>query len=301
MSTVKTKINKDLVLTFLNENFDASITDIEFIAGGESSQAFSFQSEKGDFVIRINGDKNSFEKDEYAFNTFASEKIPIPKIIRIGQINEKYYFAISTTAEGKIINELSEEEYQETFPDLLRVLDAIHAIDITEYPGYGKWNLNGIGKFQSWRDCVLSINEYPVKDNLFEVSFLERDVWDKIYTQIQGLVKFCPKERWLVHGDYGHNNALSDGRKITGVLDWAESVYGDFVYDIAWLSFWNSKEHAKQIDAHYSQKEIPNFAERLLCYKLCIGLGSLSFFAYSQQKNKYDSTKIRILNLLSQN
>lgn len=298
MSTVKTKINKDLVLDFLKENFDASITNIEFISGGESSQAFSFHSDKGNFVIRINSNKRSFEKDEYAFNTFASEKIPIPKIVRIGQIDEKYYFAISTLAIGKIINELTEEEYQETFPDLLRVLDEIHAIDISKYSGYGSWDLNRIGKFQSWKDSVLSVNEYPTKENLFEVSFLERAVWNKIFTHIQELVKFCPEEKWLVHGDYGHNNAISDGRKITGVLDWAESIYGDFIYDIAWLSFWNSKEHAKQIDTYYSQKEISNFAERLLCYKLCIGLSALSFFAYSEQKEKYESTKERIFNLL---
>ncbi len=298
MSTVKTKIDADLVLSFLKENFDALITHIEFISGGESSQAFSFQTEKGSFVIRINGSKGSFEKDEYAFKHFASEIIPIPEIIRIGQLDEKYFFAISAKAEGKIIWELSEEEYQRIFPEFMAILDEIHKIDVSKYTGYGKWNLIGVAKSASWKENILSVNEYPVKGDLFETSFLEKDVWKKIYAEIEKLVPFCPEERWLVHGDYGHNNVISDGKRITGVLDWAESIYGDFVYDIAWLTFWNSKERAEQIRDYYSQRGIQNFTERLLCYELLIGLGSLSFYAYSQQEEKYDGTKIRIFDLL---
>ena len=44
---------------------------------------------------------------------------------------------------------------------------------------------------------------------------------------------------YLLHGDYGFDNVLVDQGKISGVLDWANAKYGDFLYDVAWLDFWS--------------------------------------------------------------
>ncbi len=300
MSTVKTKIEKDIVVSFLKENFDDSVENIEFLEGGEMSQAFSFNSKKGSCVIRINTNSDSFEKDIYAVENFTSKDLPVPEIIEIGKFDDKHYFAISKKAEGKTVNNFSEIEYQAIVPDLLSVLDSIHATDIRDKSGYGKLDIRGIGKFDSWKDFVLSVGKYAYRDNLFETSFLEKEVWEKIFNEIKRLSEYCTEDRSLVHGDYGSDNVVADNNKITGVLDWEESMYGDFLYDIAWLSFWSRKnDPQKKVENFYRAKKIPNFEERLLCYKLRIGLGSLSFYAFSGQEDKYKSTKERTLSLLS--
>ncbi len=301
MSTVKTKIDQDIVLSHLKENFEDSVNNFQFITGGEMSQAFSFDAKDGSFIIRVNSSERSFRKDAYAYENFAASNIPIPEILKIGKLNETLYFCISRKAEGKIIDNLTEEEYQETFPDLLRVMDAIHAVGVKESFGYGKWSPDGTAKFGSWKEFILMVNEFPDKEHLFETSFLEKDMWENIAGHIKKLSVFCPEERFLVHGDYGHNNATSDGKKITGIFDWDGSMYGDFVYDVAWLSFWLTKpERIMGIESHYAKMHLPHYAERLLCYKLRIGLSSLSFYAYSNQKNKYDSIKQRTLDLISE-
>ncbi len=299
MSTVKTKINQDIVFSYIKDNFDSSISNLEFINGGEISQAFSFQTSKGNFVIRVNKSSRSFYKDKNVFERFGDKGIPIPEIIKIEQIDEVYHFAISKKAEGKHITDLTDEEYKKTLPSLLGIMDIIHGLDIKETKGFGKWNLEEVGVHDTWKEFILAVNEFQNKENLFETSFLEKDIWEKIYLKIEKLSEFCPEERFLVHGDYGNNNAVSDGERVTGVFDWADSLYGDYLYDIAWISFWLKKpEKIKEIEGYYEAKNIYNFKERLLCYKLRIGLSSLSFYAYSNQKDKYDSIKERTLNLL---
>jgi hygromycin-B 4-O-kinase len=299
MSTVKTKIEEEVVLNYLKDNFDNSVSTIKFINGGETSQAFSFDTNTGSFVIRVNKSDRAFYKDAYAYDHFACEAIPIPKIIEIGKLDENYFFAISKKAEGKHIEDLSETEYNNIFPELMSILDAIHTVDITDTTGYGKWNPEGEGKYDSWHEFIMSIKNSQDRENIFENSFLERDVWENICNKIEDLSQYCPEERYLVHGDYGNNNAVSDGERVTGVFDWADSMYGDPVYDVAWLTFWHkSPEKIKQIEEYYMNRGIPNFSERLLCYKLRIGLSSISFYAFSNQKNKYDSIKERMLNLI---
>ncbi|MWV42580.1 phosphotransferase [Paenibacillus sp. HJL G12] len=44
-----------------------------------------------------------------------------------------------------------------------------------------------------------------------------------------------------MHGDFHQNNILSDGQRITGVID-SNGKYGDFLIDLATLK-WHIKTH----------------------------------------------------------
>jgi hygromycin-B 4-O-kinase len=296
MSIAKTKIDSGLVVAYIQKYFDDTVEAVEYIKGGESSQAYRFRSKERNLIIRVNTSDGSFKKDEYAFERFISPDLPIPEILHIGE-DKGYAFAVSILAEGITVKDVLPEEFPLVLPEILSVLDTIHATDISQTTGFGKWDTSGIGGYSSWKDFVLSVNMYIDSGKLFETTFLERDVWNTVYGEMEQLTAFCPETRFLVHGDYGSDNLMTCGGKITGVLDWAESLYGDFLYDVAWLSFWG-KEKSESYEKPYSEKNIPNFKERMLCYKLRIGLGSLSFFAYSQQKEKYDIAKERLLKLI---
>ena len=299
MSTYKTIIDEQFVLDHLKKNFDDSIEKLEFIKGGESSQAFSFDSDAGEFVVRVNAHVRPFYKDAYAHANFASAAVPIPDIIEIGKLDDTHSFAISRKAPGKTILALSDSEFEATLPDMLRILDDIHSMDIRDTSGYGKWDLESLGDYDSWRDFVLFEKKSDEREKLFENTFLERGVWQRIFAKIQELIDVCPEDRYLVHGDYGSSNVIAHESKVTGVLDWAESMYGDFVYDIAWMLFWQKNpEKFAQIKAHHDGRDIPNFEERLLCYQLRIALSSMGFFAFSNQKDKYEITKERALEMI---
>jgi aminoglycoside phosphotransferase (APT) family kinase protein len=77
--------------------------------------------------------------------------------------------------------------------------------------------------------------------------------------------------------------------RISAVIDWGNALYGDFLHDIACFSFWASwyrtmdgidweveaKKHFETIGL-----EVPNIEERLLCYKIHIGLDAQAYNAF---------------------
>lgn len=303
MSPLKTKVNEDEVLTLLKRSFGNKITSVAFIKGGETSQAFSFKSGDRELVIRINSKTYSFEKDKFAYEHFATSSIPIPRLLKIDKFNEKYSYAISEKASGRDLDNFDDETHKKLLPQLISVLDSIHEAKIDPTGKFGYWNEDGNAKFESWKAFILDYEDevYSNWDNLYRKTILEKDVVDQAIKMISGLVHFLPEERFLVHGDYGFNNVVSDGNKITGVLDWGESKYGDFLYDVAWLEFFSSSiKYGDIFKEHYASvgTEIQNYDERLLCYQLHLGIGSLGFFALSEQKHHYIFQKNKLLSLL---
>lgn len=304
MSTHKTKIKVEKVASFLENHFNQPIRDLAYIEGGEGSQAFSFGLKNKEYVVRINTRDYSFKRDRYAYEHFRSDQVPIPQIIEIGKLDDKFHYAISEKVDGKKIDAFSEEERLNIKPKLLEVLDAIHATDISWTKGYGGWDDMGQGTYGSWSEFLKSLKKWvEPKDesSLFDTTILEKDVWEKIYEEILDLIQYCPEDRHLVHGDYGFDNVFSDGDKITGVIDWGEAKYGDFMYDGAWLNYWSKDHEYREImKKHYEGKQvgISNFDKRIRCYELHIGLGALSFFANSQQDKKYHQNKERLLSLI---
>jgi hygromycin-B 4-O-kinase len=297
MSTHKTKVDQERVHEFLWERLDTEISDLAFIVGGESSQAFSYRANSNEYIIRVNRSDASFKKDKYAHNIFASEFLPIPTVLEIGAIDDQF-FAISEKVPGKIVQQLTSEEQQALIPELLVTLGAIHSTDIAATNGYGKWNAEGAGEAETWKGYLLSLDKY--KD-----SFPEQDVWDQIFGRIKELAERCPEERHLIHGDFGYDNVLSDGTNVTGVIDWGESKYGDLLYDVAWVSFWAPLDSplsgfTAAFLAYQEDKGITydNFHDRVRCYELFLGLVSISFYAYSGQMDKYVVAKEKLLGLL---
>jgi len=115
------------------------------------------------------------------------------------------------------------------------------------------------------------------------------------------LLDSCPEERSLVHGYCGGGHVVIQGDKIVGVLDWIDSFYGDFVYDIASLDFWMPRlqlpEHFQQ---YYAAKGIavPAFAERLRCCQCYMALSGLRFFAKFQNRDAYHWTRERVIDII---
>ncbi len=301
MSTIKTKVKLENVVVFLQNHYQDDVSDIAFVEGGESSQAFSFKREEQELIIRINAGSKGFEKDKYVFENFNSPNIPVPKVFDIGKYDDKHHYAISEKASGKLLQNLSDEEYEAIFPELVNVLNAIHKNEIPNVQGFGCWSPDGSMEAKTWKEYIFAVNKYAVgeinKTNLFETSFLEKDVWNKYYKQMESLTQYCFEEKYLIHGDYGSDNVTAEKSNVTGVFDWESSKYGDFLYDIAWLNFWGPERNPMSFFKNYYTKVRPvkNFTERILCYQLRIGLSSLSFYAFSNQEDKYESIKRKLV------
>jgi len=306
MSTHKTIIDLDLLTDFLKENFSDGISSLEPVVGGEASQAFGFNVGNKVYIIRVNKHYSlGFKKDQYAYLNFSRYDLAIPKILQIGKIDSEYRYCISERAEGLTLNAMTAEAVAELSEPIFDSLDKIHAIDISNYSGYGKWDADAVGVASSWNEYLLTVNKYieatSDKPGLFETSFLDEGLWRHLYSRMVKLLEYCPKEKFLIHGDYGFGNILVKDRVITGIIDWESSMYGDYLFDIAWLGFWSKRSDYVQLYLNRSElkgNQIDNFQERIKCYQLYIGLGALSFYAYSNQEEKYQKLSDKMINFL---
>jgi hygromycin-B 4-O-kinase len=306
MSTFKTKVDSATLDDFFNNHPQADKLSIETIADGEGSQAYYIKVADTPKVIRIHSrTKEGFEKDKLAYEHFSANDIPIPKIEEIGQLSGGAYYAISERSPGRTLDKLNPDEFTYTMPSILRTLDAIHQMPpIGE--GYGFIQLDGTGKYSSWHEALnYHQQDEGETEKLAACSFFDQDIYTRLRTQIKEYYKYCPVDiRQLIQRDYGFDNTLAENGIITGVIDWQEAQYGDPMYDIAWLDFWSPlfnrpTDIISTIKQFYvDKKRLPeHFNDRLICYKVIIAANSMSFFAKSDQEDKYIWARDEIVKL----
>ncbi|MFW9851545.1 MAG: fructosamine kinase family protein [Candidatus Thorarchaeota archaeon] len=319
MSKAKTSIEIGDVKLFLIRNFSSQIKNLEFLKGGEFSQAFSFDSVKGSFVIKLRNrriigtKKNPFEKEILAYKNvkLRDDTIPIPNIVSNGTFSgekrSKIIYCIVEKAHGNFVHLFPPEKHELVDLNLIDVLHRIHSIDISNTKGYGNWFSFQEARFNSMSEHIIDVIEKQriYTNKRYSTGIFEKNLYIKGVKRIEELVQNCSKYRYLIHGDYGYDNVLADVNcNISSVFDWEHSLFGDFVYDIAWLDFWQFRKENHYANLYKKMFEddknldFKNYEERLLCYKLYIGMTAAGFFSESNQKEKYNEAKERILELL---
>jgi hygromycin-B 4-O-kinase len=298
-----------LARALLWEHVGGEPGEAQRLAGGEFSRAFAAAVDGREYVVRISAVEHSgeaFAKDDYAWRHFASPALPIPRVLAIGRC-EAGHFAISERAPGRRLAELSTGERRAVLPAALDTLDAIGRVDVSGSRGYGGWGADGNGQSTTWRAFLLDVIEdrsegfYKDWHALFRTTFLERPLYERVYRRMLELADACPEERALIHQDYHLDNVMSDGQRVTGVLDWGNACYGDRLFDVAWVGWVFRKNDG--LDAATPLRERhgaePRFAERIACYECRIGLDDMRFFARTGRQAQYEWTRDRLLELVA--
>ena len=293
--TQKPSISVQDTTKFLQDFFSNKFIDVTLLSGGEWSQAYSFFYNNQKYVIRWCNSSETFEKDAFAY-TFLNRDLPVPKITHTG-VKYKKYYAISEFVEGNFIESLKAEELEITIPALLRLFDALRTADLTQTSGYGGWDKQGVGVHTSWREYLLDVkNDSSTAASSGWLVNLKRSsmgtkVFDKLYEKLEKLVIYCPEQRELIHSDLINLNLLVKDSGINGVIDWQCSLYGDSLYDIAWFAYYapwypqfeSTKLVERAIDHFKSTAQnTSHIEERLHCYFLHIGLGSIAYNSFKQ-------------------
>jgi hygromycin-B 4-O-kinase len=310
MMDVKAAVAQGDVLALLGECFPAPISRLTAVTEGRIARTFAFAVGGREYIIRFNTDHMaaSFEKEAYLYRRIASPRIPIPAIVRVGRLGQ-FPYVISARVPGKTMDKLSGAEYRRMLPALVDTLDAIHQVDVRDARGHGTFDDSGVGMFPSWRSYLESIREeeepwdfYGEWHALFEDTFLERDLFEGVYDRMVRGLDACPEERCLVHGNYGFGNLVVQEGRVTGVLDWIDAKYGDFLYDVAWLDYWfPGGGLAERFEHHYAARGIavPGYGQRLDCYRSFIALDALRFYAKVGDREGYEWARDRILSTTS--
>lgn len=307
MSRIKPDMDASAVERFLREYGKRDISGVQPIEQGELSRAYYFQSNSEDYVIRFKKERDGFERERLLYKMFPSQDMPMPRIADIGSWEDIYY-CISLRAPGKTLVSMPLEQIQAVLPDLLDKFVRIARLDLQHTDGYGSLNASGQGTCGSWAEFLqLFFDESQIGfwhgwRHLFEGGMLERDVFDGWYDLMMELAAFVPKERHLVHGDFHLGNMISDGRRVTGIVDWEMAMYGDFLFDVATIDMWTPELQFPRLFLEYAVNrgiKIDHFEERLLCAYLCKGIDGLRFYAKKDDRGAYEYMKRKIGDLLS--
>lgn len=305
MSSVKAEVDIEKASKMLAEIMEGPVTDVAPIDMGELSKVYRFTHQNEHYVVHFRNNRETFDKAKFIYEQYYSPETPMPKVVKIGQI-EQIYYAISERISGEPVNQLPLDTIKKLLPSIIDVFTAMNRVPITE-TGYGRFTSSGQVMAPNWLEYFKSFYDpnmtgfYAGWYDLFETSFLEKDFFYTVYDKIVELSVHVPEQRYLVHGDFHLGNLLSDGERITGVVDWEMGTYGDFMFDVAVLDYWTPQANfAQTLRETWEQhgRTIPHFEERLLSFKLFNGLDALRFYAQIKRRENYDFSRKVLADLL---
>jgi hygromycin-B 4-O-kinase len=291
------------VSALLQQHFHAPILDLLPVEGGQVARTFSFRAQEQEYIVRFNADKmfgGNFPKEAYVQRKLAGTALPLAPLLYVERMGD-LHVAISRKLPGKMLQEHTPQEVLALVPQILELMAIAHSVDVSETQGYGIFDAQGKGLDASWHTSLLKIAEeederdyFGKWHRLFDETFLERDLFEYLYQRMKDLLVFCPQERTLLLSTFTTRNLLAQDGKITAVLDLLDAAYGDRVYDIVALDFWwppSGIREAFLADQQRRGRDLPHYAERLLCYECYHALNGLRFFAKGGNEQAYQMTR----------
>jgi hygromycin-B 4-O-kinase len=280
------------------------------IAGGEWSQAYALALDGREVVVRFGSYGEDFAKDA-VMGQLGGAWLPIPRVIEVGE-TPWGFFAVSERAHGVALDSLDGEAMSRAFPSLLEALDAMTSLRVTGATGFGLWRPDGAAPHATWRDALLDIG---IDDDNRRTrgwrGMLARSpdavaAFDRAFDELARLSEALPDARQVIHADLLHDNVLVDGGRVAAVLDWGNSLFGDHLYDSAWLLYWwswypawSGIDLAVELERFWSRRGgMPaDYDARLRCYQIHVGLGALAYNAFAGRDQNLPACAERLIGL----
>lgn len=213
---------------------------------------------------------------------FSDSDLPVPRLLEIGEALGGFY-AVSERHVGRFLEELDADGFRRILPALFEALDAMRRLprdpQIRQVP-WDQWLLDMLvdrpgERVSGWRAKLAESNHL---DELFTAG----------HQVMEGLLPACPELHNVLHLDLLNRNVLvtDDASRLEAVFDWGCLASGDFIYEVAWFTFWapwhpglDAIDFRSAVLDHYAEigLEVANFDERLACYELHIGLHHLAY------------------------
>lgn len=297
---------------FLTERFGPGVRGVTHLGGGDWSRAFAFDVDDRRLVARFGQHREDYERDRRAM-AFSGPDLPVPAVVEIGEALGGHY-AISERYDGLFLDELDADQWRTVTPALIRTLDALRELPT---PGGGAldWSGDDGEPGGSWRGWLLAtiqdsgtgrtggwrsrLREFPDS----EAAFVSGE------RALREMVGVCPEIRHVLHRDLLNRNVLvaDDGSSLSAVFDWGCSVAGDFVYEVAWFTFWSfwhpglaAIDFRGAVLDHYDMigLDVPDFDERLRCYEMQIALEHIAYAVFSHRDDYLTGITRRTIELL---
>jgi aminoglycoside phosphotransferase (APT) family kinase protein len=292
----------DEIQALLTDRHGGPVTDLTPLRGGFWSSAYSYVADGRELVLRLGSMREGFEADRAAM-AYASPDLPVPEVVEIGDAFGASY-AISVRHHGGFLEDLDPALARTGGDTLLRLLLALRAAPVQPSD-----------RTDHWREWLLSclVDDPRRTVSGWRASITADPALDRTYTaceqRIGDLVDVCPQRSDLVHGDLLHQNVLitPDASRVTAVFSWKCSLRGDFLYDVAWCTFWGDSFYpgiaaadpwGRVLAALEGSDALTDAALRHHCYELHVGATHLAWNTWVKNEENLTRTAEHTAHLL---
>ncbi len=231
----------------VQSDFGLTINRSHKIEGGTVNEAYVVETSKGDAIVRIAKERNSFPFEIWAYTRFKAIGIPCPEVIAYQERPSGIGFPtmILEKISGNPLKdvELSPEKEDLSYEEMGAILRKIHSITVEGY-GYFQFN-EGVarGKDSSWGQYLESSGARGNLHHLLENGFISPSEFEILLGNYEALVVLPVSKPVFVYNDFHSVHVFTDGDEITGIIDPGNAIAGDPRYDIAMsLYFQNDRQ-----------------------------------------------------------
>ncbi|WP_028551507.1 phosphotransferase family protein [Paenibacillus sp. UNC451MF] len=306
MNHFKPEMSIQEAVKLIKLSMNGAIEEVTEYKGGNINRVFSFNCDGKGYVLRVGhkqGDTlHDVQSKQYILNQFVRGGAPLAFNIDAGEYGEMNY-QIAERLDGTTLSELDKEEKNHLKQELIPILSRMHRVDVSSSKGYGWLTLTGDGEFTTWEHFARSFylpeqqGFWEGWTELFETSFLERDVFEECYDRMLHYIEYNAPYRYILHNDCHESNIIVNDGKIVGLID-GNFMYGDFVKDLAgWISPLNNSGLRDRFLETYEQLGFPleSLEERLLGCHYFGGLDAMRFYAKANRRSDYDRVRNQLL------
>jgi len=284
-------------------------SDVTLIGEGAWSRCFAFNMGHAEMVVRFGDHGDDFEKDRLA-SRYNAEWLPIPEVVQVGTAFGGFT-CISTRVPGTPLEDVSEADWVELAPSVVDIMEAIRTVRIPGPDTWGRWDPNGVASHATWRDFLLAVDDdsaatrTPGWRSKLRGHTAGEEAFNEGYRLLES-IDVAGVERSLVHADLINRNVHVVNDEITGVFDWGSSMYGDHLYELAWLQFWAPWHPNLDIDLLIEsldeewaavEHQVDDREQRTLACHLHIALDHLAYHAHLGNLAELDGIIDRIRQL----
>ncbi len=253
---------------FLTTFYGAPVSDLVPLSGGKHSYAFSYTYDSRAYVLRLNTTDSGFVKDEFAALHFASNTIPIPKIVHLGVFDENYQCCISEKVHGETVRAgYNREEYDSLTPQF-EMIERISALPIPDtFTGIGRWDTSVMIRTTTLAEHVAQLDSILYESNheaLMGVPYFDSKFVDTLRKKLASTIQYSEGIREIVHADFGNENVFMADGEIVGIIDWEQSLVADHFIDVGRVVLFcpNRTATVQAAQEFYKNRGVTSYKER---------------------------------------
>ncbi len=233
------------VTSWLATRHDDVVLDLSPLSGGFWSSAFAYRVGEDEFVLRLSDMPEGFAIDAAAIR-FRAPDLPVPLVVDTGKAMG-LHFAISQRHYGCFIEATSVEEASAVGSALEGLLAAMRAVP-SKPDDAVVWYDRKASADVTWRAWLRAdlVDDPDARVSRWRATLASNPRVDALFkaceSRIEELLPACPERRDLIHGDLLHQNVLvaDHAAHVTAIFSWKCSARGDFLFDVAWCTFWGA-------------------------------------------------------------